>query len=86
MTALTKSLAVEWGPRGVRVNAVSPGYVNTPALASKRDYFEEWRRATVFGRFADPSEVATAVAFLLSVDSSYCCGTELVIDGGYSLR
>lgn len=37
-------------------------------------------------RFAEPSEIAAAVAFLLSTDSSYCCGTELVIDGGYSLR
>lgn len=86
VTALTKSLAVEWGPRGVRVNAISPGYVNTPALALKRDYLQEWRSRTVFDRLAEPSEIATAVAFLLSTDSSYCCGTELVIDGGYTLR
>jgi NAD(P)-dependent dehydrogenase (short-subunit alcohol dehydrogenase family) len=86
VTALTKSLAVEWGPRGVRVNAISPGYVSTPNLSLKKDLFEQWKDETVLGRFADPSEISRAVAFLLSTDSSYCCGTELVIDGGYSLR
>jgi NAD(P)-dependent dehydrogenase (short-subunit alcohol dehydrogenase family) len=86
VTALTKSLAVEWGPRGVRVNAISPGYVSTPALASKHDYFQDWKSRTVLDRFADPSEIASAVAFLLSTGASYCCGTELLIDGGYSLR
>ena len=86
VTALTKSLAVEWGPRGVRVNAISPGYVSTPNLSLKKDLFKQWKDETVLGRFADPSEISRAVAFLLSTDSSYCCGTELVIDGGYSLR
>ena len=86
VTALTKSLAVEWGPRGVRVNAISPGYVDTPILADKPHQFAQWKEAIVLGRFADPVEIARAVSFLLSTDSSYCCGTELVIDGGYSLR
>ncbi|HEX3796280.1 MAG TPA: SDR family oxidoreductase [Acidimicrobiales bacterium] len=86
VTALTKSLAVEWGPRGVRVNAISPGYVDTPLLADKPDQFEQWKAGIIFERFAQPVEIARAVAFLLSGDSSYCCGSELVIDGGYSLR
>jgi NAD(P)-dependent dehydrogenase (short-subunit alcohol dehydrogenase family) len=86
VTALTKSLAVEWGPRGVRVNAISPGYVDTPILADKPHQFAQWKEGIVLGRFAEPVEIAKAVSFLLSVDSSYCCGTELVIDGGYSLR
>jgi NAD(P)-dependent dehydrogenase (short-subunit alcohol dehydrogenase family) len=86
VTALSKSLAVEWGPRGVRVNAISPGYVDTPILYDKPDQFEQWKAGIVLGRFADPVEIAKAVTFLLSNDSSYCCGTELVIDGGYSLR
>ncbi len=86
VTALTKSLAVEWGPRGVRLNAISPGYVETPLLALKTHQFEQWKAGIVLGRFAEPVEIARAVAFLLSSDSSYCCGTELVIDGGYSLR
>jgi NAD(P)-dependent dehydrogenase (short-subunit alcohol dehydrogenase family) len=86
VTALTKSLAVEWGPRGVRVNAISPGYVDTPILADKPHQFAQWKEGIVLGRFAEPAEIARAVSFLLSTDSSYCCGTELVIDGGYSLR
>jgi len=86
VTALTKSLAVEWGPRGVRVNAISPGYVDTPILADKPHQFAQWKESIVLGRFADPVEIARAMTFLLSTDSSYCCGTELVIDGGYSLR
>jgi NAD(P)-dependent dehydrogenase (short-subunit alcohol dehydrogenase family) len=86
VTALTRSLAVEWGPRGVRVNAISPGYVSTPLLSLKTHLFEQWKAGIVLGRFAESVEIARAVAFLLSTDSSYCCGTELVIDGGYSLR
>ena len=85
-TALSKSLAVEWGPRGVRVNAVSPGYVGTPLLANKAHQFGQWLPGIVLNRFAEPDEVARAVAFLLSTDSGYCCGTELLMDGGFSLR
>jgi NAD(P)-dependent dehydrogenase (short-subunit alcohol dehydrogenase family) len=86
VTALSKSLAVEWGPRGVRVNAVSPGYVGTPLLAKKAHQFDQWMQGIVLNRFAEPDEVARAVAFLLSTDSGYCCGTELLMDGGFSLR
>jgi len=86
VTALSKSLAVEWGPRGVRVNAISPGYVATPLLARKTHQFNQWMPGIVLNRFAEPDEVARAVAFLLSTDSSYCCGTELLMDGGFSLR
>jgi NAD(P)-dependent dehydrogenase (short-subunit alcohol dehydrogenase family) len=86
VTALTKSLAVEWGPRGVRLNAISPGYVDTPLLSLKPHQFAQWKAGIVLGRFAEPLEIARAVAFLLSTESSYCCGTELVVDGGYSLR
>ena len=86
VTALTKSLAVQWGPRGVRLNTISPGYVDTPLLSLKPHQFEQWKAGVVLGRFAEPVEIARAVAFLLSTESSYCCGTELVIDGGYSLR
>ena len=85
VTALTKSLAVEWGPRGVRVNAVSPGYVDTPLNALKRHQHEEWKRRTVLGRFADTKEIAGAIGYLLSDEAAFCCGTELLLDGGYSL-
>lgn len=86
VTALTRSLAVEWGPRGVRVNSVAPGYVATRAITANDSNVDLWRGTTVYGRFAEPEEVAEAVAFLLSDGSLYCCGTELVMDGGYRLR
>jgi len=86
VTALTKSLAVEWGPRGVGVNAVSPGYVDTPLNALKRHQHERWKDMTVLGRFAEPREIAAAIGYLLSDEAAFCCGTELLIDGGYSLR
>ena len=87
VTALTKSLAVEWGPRGVRVNAVSPGLRgHAPALRQARPVRAVEGRASCWDDFADPDEIAATVAFLLSTDSSYFCGAELVADGGYSLR
>jgi NAD(P)-dependent dehydrogenase (short-subunit alcohol dehydrogenase family) len=85
VTALVKSLAAEWGPRGVRVNAVSPGYVDTPLLASKADLHEGWKDGTVLRRFAEPAEIAGAIGYLLGDEAGFCCGTELLIDGGYSL-
>jgi NAD(P)-dependent dehydrogenase (short-subunit alcohol dehydrogenase family) len=85
VVAMTKSLAFEWGPRGVRVNAVSPGYVDTPLLASKSFMHDTWKGATPLGRFATPEEVAAAAGWLLSDAADFCCGTELLMDGGYSL-
>lgn len=86
VSALIRSLAVEWGPRGVRVNAVSPGYVDTPLNFLKQHQHEEWKDRTVLKRFADPDEIAAAIGYLLSDDAAFCVGTELLIDGGYSLR
>ncbi len=86
VTALTRSLAVEWGPLGVRVNALSPGYVDTPLNALKQHMHETWKKDTIVGRFALPNEVAAAVAFLLSEEAGYFVGSELLMDGGSSLR
>lgn len=86
VTALTKSIAVEWGPLGVRVNALSPGYVDTPLNALKAHMHDTWKRDVVVDRFATPDEVAGSVAFLLSDDAAYYIGAELLMDGGYSLR
>ena len=86
VTALVKSLAVEWGPRGVRVNAVAPGYVDTPLTARKQALHERWKDGSVLPRFAAPAEIAAAIGYLLSDEAAFCCGTELLIDGGYSLR
>lgn len=86
VSALTRSLAVEWGPRGVRVNAVSPGYVDTPLNALKQHMHPTWLADTVLGRFGTVSEISGAVEYLLSEEAAFCCGTEIVIDGGFSLR
>ncbi|SFS99435.1 SDR family oxidoreductase [Saccharopolyspora flava] len=85
---LTKSLAGEWSPRGVRVNSISPGYVGTP-LTKQGLANEEWRAVwldgTPMNRVAEPTEIAPAVVFLASDASTYCTGTDLVIDGGYTV-
>lgn len=86
VTALVRSLAVEWGPRGVRVNALSPGYVATPLLQADAAHHEQWRAGTVAGRFATVDEIAAGAAYLLSDAAAYCHGTDLLVDGGYSLR
>jgi NAD(P)-dependent dehydrogenase (short-subunit alcohol dehydrogenase family) len=86
VSALIRSLAVEWGPRGVRLNAVSPGYVMTPILAAKEHQWHLWTDDIVLGRFAEPREAAGTICFLLSDDAEYCVGTDLLMDGGFSLR
>lgn len=85
LVAMTKSLAYEWAPRGVRVNALSPGYVDTPLLGSKYELHQQWKAATPLARFAEPDEVAAAAAWLLSDEAAFCVGTEMLMDGGYSL-
>jgi NAD(P)-dependent dehydrogenase (short-subunit alcohol dehydrogenase family) len=84
---LTKSLAAEWASRGVRVNAIAPGYVATDlTLKGMRnpEWRDEWLRSTPMGRIAQPAEIAPAAVYLASDDSSYVTGSVLVIDGGYS--
>ncbi len=84
---LTKSLAGEWARRGVRVNAVSPGYIGTEMTKlgmSDADWYRTWLAMTPMGRVGDPDEIARAVWFLASDAASFATGTNLVIDGGYT--
>ena len=84
---LTKSLAGEWAPRGVRVNSVSPGYIRTPLTElgmSRPEWSEVWLSQTPLGRLAEPEEIAPAVLYLASDAASFATGTNLVIDGGYT--
>jgi NAD(P)-dependent dehydrogenase (short-subunit alcohol dehydrogenase family) len=82
---LTRSLAMEWIDRGVRVNAVSPGYTATPMNIRPEmvDLVERFSREIPMGRYAEPEEIAGPVVFLLSPAASYCTGVDLLVDGGF---
>lgn len=84
----TRSLAVEWADRGVRVNSISPGYTETALTAVSRampERLASWNAKTPLGRVAKPAEMGGAIVFLASPASSYVTGTDIVIDGGYRL-
>lgn len=82
---LSKQLAAEWGPYGIRSNAVCPGMIRTPLSAKfyEDPKTEEGRKAmTASRRIGEPQDIANAVAFLASPRSSYVNATEIVVDGG----
>ena len=83
METLTRAWAAEFGPRGVRVNAVSPGVIRDPAVYVDVDHPAATMMAgTPAGRTGAPEEVAAAVAFLASDDAAFVHGTVLDVDGG----
>jgi NAD(P)-dependent dehydrogenase (short-subunit alcohol dehydrogenase family) len=80
---LTKTLAVEWAGYGIRVNAVSPGYVWTSMnYQVPQEIRDKWTAEVPLKRFAQPGEVAGAVLYFASNASSYATGSELLVDGG----
>lgn len=81
LIAMTKTLALEAGSRGIRVNAVAPGLIETEMLAGV-PRLEELKARIPFGRLGRPEEVAGAVAFLCSPDASYITGHTLSVNGG----
>ncbi len=85
---LTKSLALEYGPDNIRVNAVCPGYIETPLLNATLDEETQNYLASLhaFGRLGKPEEVGKAVVFLASDDSSFVTGSSLMVDGGYTAQ
>ena len=87
MVTLTRSLAVELGPKKVRVNAVVPGPVPTPGARAVVDEagYELRKRKTPLGRLGREEDLANAIAFLFSDDADYITGTVLNVDGGCSL-
>ncbi len=83
---LTKSLAAEWAPAGVRVNAVAPGYIKTDMSPVDEPQFQRyWIEDSAQQRYATPDEVSPSVVFLASDAASFMSGTILVVDGGYTL-
>jgi NAD(P)-dependent dehydrogenase (short-subunit alcohol dehydrogenase family) len=80
------SLAAALGRRNIRVNAVAPGFVETPMTAHEQSEAREWLAARIpLGRWAKPEELASAIAFLLSDAAAYVTGTTLVVDGGLTV-
>jgi NAD(P)-dependent dehydrogenase (short-subunit alcohol dehydrogenase family) len=88
-TGLTMHLAVEWADRGIRVNAVAPGTIQTEAVARLREepsgaeYLADIERMHPMGRLGEPAEVARAIAFLASEEASFITGAVLPVDGGF---
>ena len=88
LISLTKVLALEWGEYGIRVNAVSPTVVMT-AMGHKAwdgPHGEALKKEMPSGRFAEPEEVAAAIAYLSSSASSMITGHNLMLDGGYTIK
>jgi len=87
---LTKSMAIDYGRKGIRVNCICPGGIETPMLLDliDADGMELYRAALLdehlLGRFGRPSEIAAAAAFLASEDASFITGHSLVVDGGFT--
>jgi len=87
MVSLTKSLAQAWAPDGIRVNAVAPGWIDTPLMAG---HVADGRRSaevvgrTPLGRWGTPADVVGPVLFLASDAARFVTGALLTVDGGYS--
>lgn len=89
LVALTRVLAVEWADRGVRVNAVAPAYVRTAmtqGLEAHPTLGPQLIAQTPMGRLGEPSEVASAVVYLVSSGASYITGQTLYVDGGWTAQ
>lgn len=92
LMAVARALAVELGPKGIRVITVSPGDIDTPMFRrdlvpmnadERHGYLERVRSANALGRIGDAREIANVVVFLCSDGASYITGEDIVVDGGY---
>ena len=84
VVAMSKAAAIELGPKGIRVNMIHPGGVETE-MSTPGKHVSAYYDSVPLGRIGQPIEIARVVAFLASDESSYCTGTEIVVDGGMTL-
>lgn len=82
---MTKSMAVEWIPYGIRVNSISPGYIETPATVhTPLELREDWNRRIPMGRMGTPEELLPVLLYLACDASSYTTGSDSIVDGAYT--
>ena len=87
IVSMTKSLAKTYSPKGIRVNSVSPGYVETDQVKLwNEETFKRINEGTLLERMATTEEIAQMVLFLASDKSSYITGSNMLVDGGYSIK
>jgi len=89
LLGMTRSMAAQLGPLGIRINAVCPGFIETPMLRMGLDIAEVragFEQAAPLGRIGQPREIGDAVAFLMSPKASFITGSHLVVDGGVTSR
>ncbi len=87
VNGLTKQMAMEFGEQGIRVNAVGPGVIRTPLTEryfQDEAYADKIRGIHALNRWGEPSEIAKAILFLASDDASFCTGSTLIVDGGWT--
>ena len=82
LIGLTRSLADYLGPKGIRANAVCPGYIDTPMLNADANMKAGYSSSTVLGRMGEPDDIAAVVRFLLSADAGFLTGQAIAVDGG----
>ncbi len=86
VAALTRCIALEYGPRGIRANSMAPGIIDTPMLPSQEDN-ERWANTTIpLRRLGEPRDVADVALFLASEESRYITGEMIFVDGGWMLN